>query len=147
MKKFIILLLIAFCTASAYSQKDGIFNGKDGAINGYDPVAYFKDNRPVKGKPELTYRWNDADWHFSTVENLQEFKSAPEKYAPQYGGYCAYGTSQGYKAPTEPDAFTIVGGKLYLNYNMRVKENWIKDKEALIEKADINWPKINNAKE
>lgn len=146
MKTKIILLLLFFCTVAVYSQKDGVFKGKEGAINGYDPVAYFNQNMPVKGKPELTFRWNDADWHFATAENLEAFKSAPEKFAPQYGGYCAYGTSQGYKAPTEPDAFTIVNNKLYLNYNIKVRESWMKNKEALIEKADNNWPKINGVK-
>src|SRR5512139_3751066 len=89
--------LIAFSITS-YSQKSEIYAPNGKAIKGYDPVAFFKESQPVMGLDSLTYRWKDADWYFSTSENLQNFKSMPEAYAPQYGGYCAYGTSKGHKA-------------------------------------------------
>lgn len=145
MKNLFILLFLTL-SFSGQAQKSEIYTTKSGAINGYDAVAYFKNDKPVKGNPEFTLKWKNSDWYFSNEENLKAFKAAPEKYAPQYGGYCAYGTSKGYKAPTEPDAFTIVNDKLYLNYNTEVKKTWIKDKEGYIEKADNQWLKIKDGK-
>ena len=145
MKKFFLMLLITVATI-ANAQNSDTFTGKSGAINGYDPVAYFKESKAVKGDTQFSYKWNDADWHFASSENLTEFKADPEKYAPQYGGYCAYGVSQGHKSPTQPEAFTIVNGKLYLNYNQNVMSLWRKDKEALIVKADSDWPEVMMAK-
>lgn len=141
MKKMLLLLLITASTI-AHAQKSEVFTGKSGAINGYDPVTYFTQNKAVKGDAKYTYRWKNADWHFANAENLTAFSTEPEKYAPQYGGYCAYGTSEGYKAPTEPEAFTIVDGKLYLNYNQDVMSMWRKNEKALIEKADLKWPDV-----
>jgi hypothetical protein len=76
--------------------------------------------------------------------NLDAFKLTPEKYAPQFGGYCAYGVSDDHKSPTDPDAWTIVDGKLYLNYNADVKTLWTKDQAGLIQKANELWPTIKN---
>ncbi len=133
-------LIIVFVPLLA--QQPEIFSTEDGAIRGYDPVAYFKEGKAVKGKKELGVTWGDAKWSFSTQENLEAFKSNPAKYAPQYGGYCAYGTSEGHKAPTQPDAWSIVNGKLYLNYNKDVQSDWKKNQSELIEKANRNWPKV-----
>lgn len=144
--KNIFLLLLLVLSFSSQAQKSEVYVTKSGAINGYDAVAYFKSDKPVKGDSKFVYKWKDASWYFSSQENLQAFQSNPEKYAPQYGGYCAYGTSKGYKAPTEPDAFTIVNGKLYLNYNNQVKATWLKTKEELIEKADKNWETVKTSK-
>ncbi|HEY6900870.1 MAG TPA: YHS domain-containing (seleno)protein, partial [Puia sp.] len=83
-------------------------------------------------------------WCFSSPKNLEAFKASPEKYAPQYGGYCAYGTSQGHKAPTEVDTWTVLDGKLYFNYNQKVKAMWTKDQPALIKKADETWPTLKD---
>lgn len=126
----------------AWAQSGEVFTTEEGAIRGYDPVAYFKEGMPVKGKKEFSITWNNAVWLFSSKQNLETFQSAPEKFAPQYGGYCAYGTSEGHKAPTEPDAFTIVNGKLYLNYNNDVKATWSENRQERIEKADKNWPMV-----
>ncbi len=123
-----------------------MFVTSEGAVNGYDVVAYFKDSKPVKGSQQYVYEWNEAAWHFSNENNLNDFKANPEKYAPQYGGYCAYGTADGHKAPTEPDAWTIVNDKLYLNYNKEVQSEWMKDRPDLIKKADINWPEVKGHK-
>ena len=119
-----------------------VYVKSDEAIQGYDPVAYFTKHEPVKGKHEFVYLWKGATWYFSDAQNLKVFKADPEKYAPQFGGYCAYGTSQGHKAPTSPDAWSIVDGKLYLNYNKDVREMWKKDQPELIKKANENWPKV-----
>ena len=112
------------------------------AANGYDVVAYFEASMPVKGSDEFSTNWNGATWLFSSEQNLERFKGEPERYAPQYGGYCAFGTADGHKAPTQPDAWTIVDDTLYLNYNKDVKVQWLKDSPAYIQKANQNWPQV-----
>jgi hypothetical protein len=135
---FIILVSIFSC-----QPKPGeVFSTAQGAIGGYDPVAYFKEGKPVKGKQGFVSVWKDANWYFSTESNLKDFESDPVRYAPQYGGFCAYGTADGHKAPTQPDAWTVVDDKLYLNYNIDVKSLWKKDQQKLILKADSNWSTV-----
>lgn len=139
----VISLLIAPATYSQTSevyQKDGV------AINGYDVVAFFTKQAPTKGKAAFAHQWKNANWYFESQKNLDAFKAAPENYAPQYGGYCAFGTADGHKAPTEADTWTLVDGKLYFNYNIKVKSMWSKDTPAFIEKADKNWPAIKDSK-
>lgn len=140
--KQLILVLTFFVFADVMAQKPAIFATRDGAIRGFDPVAYFTEGKAVTGTNEFTLVWNDQTWHFATAQNLALFKADPEKYAPQYGGYCAFGMSRGYKAETQPDAWTIVDGKLYLNYNTRVREEWKKNQAERITKADANWPSV-----
>ncbi|MGK7909870.1 MAG: YHS domain-containing (seleno)protein [Synechococcus sp.] len=113
------------------------------AIDGTDPVAYFTDNAPVPGSAELTYEWGGATWQFSTEENRDLFASNPEAYAPQYGGHCAWAVAQGYSAPTVPDAWSIVDGKLYLNFDSSVQNRWERDVPGNIAKADANWPEVS----
>ena len=145
MKKFTVILSIALLTSiSSFAQKSATFIQSGKAIRGYDPVAYFTEGNPVKGSDKLTYEWNNAKWYFSSEKNLELFKAAPEKYAPQYGGYCAYGLSNGYKAPTDADSWTIENGKLYLNYNLDVRKEWNKDRQQRIEKAHQNWPEVKD---
>lgn len=136
--------IVLFTSAQVKAQKEQVFTDQSKAIRGYDPVAYFKEGKPVKGNEEYNFSWNDANWLFSSKENLDSFSRNPEKYAPQYGGYCAYGLSEGHKAPTDPNAWTIIDGKLYFNYNLKVKEMWIKDTRHRIEIADKNWPELKN---
>ena len=112
------------------------------AINGYDPVAFFTDLKPVKGQSDLRYTWMDSEWHFSCKENLEQFKSNPAKYAPQYKGYCAFALSRGDLADISPDAWSIVDGKLYLNFNLDIKNAWEQDKFNYIKKADRRWAEI-----
>lgn len=142
MKKLVTILFVIFAFHPTFAQSSEVFTTDEGAIHGYDPVAYFTEGRPLKGKKEFSILWNGAQWSFSSKENLETFKSNPEKYSPQYGGYCAYGTSEGHKAPTQPDAYTIVNDKLYLNYNKEVKTEWSKNQKERIEKADKNWPTV-----
>lgn len=141
-KTRILSLLFVLATLAAVAQKPEVFSTKEGAIQGYDPVAFFKESKPVIGKKELTYLYKDATWHFSTQENLNAFTSDPERFAPQYGGYCAYGTASGHKSPTQPETWTIVDHKLYFNYNKDVQKLWNKDQRSLIEKATKNWPTV-----
>ena len=111
------------------------------AIRGTDPVAYFTESRPVAGSPEFSYTWNEATWQFSSAENRDKFAENPEQYAPQYGGFCAWAVSQGKTATTDPEAWKIVDGKLYLNYSRERQEAWEEDIPGNIEKADANWLK------
>lgn len=145
MKKVLMSFLIVVVTsASLCAQKSATFIESGKAIRGYDPVAYFTAGKPVKGNENFKFSWNHADWYFSSQQNLDLFKSNPEKYAPQYGGYCAYGLSDGHKAPTDNNAWTIVNDKLYLNYSLDVKKEWSKNQKERIEKADKNWPDIKD---
>ncbi len=144
MKNSLSLLLCLFLSQVGIAQKEAkpsIFANTNGAIKGYDPVAYHTQSKPVKGTQNIAYEWKGATWHFATEENRTLFVQNPEKYAPQYGGYCAYGWAQGYPAKTEPDAWTIVEGKLYLNYNKSVQADWEKDIPGYIKKADENYQK------
>ncbi|SEW36115.1 hypothetical protein SAMN05428988_4446 [Chitinophaga sp. YR573] len=139
---FTTLIILGFLHANA--QKSEVYTTAGKAINGYDPVAFFTASRPMKGADSLSYQWKGATWLFSNKDNMNAFKSSPEKYAPQYGGYCAYGTADGHKAPTQIDTWTIADDKLYFNYNSKVKEMWTKDQKNLIMKADANWPALKN---
>jgi YHS domain-containing protein len=112
------------------------------AIEGYDPVAYFNDDHPVEGDSDYLYEWMGATWYFASAENRDLFVADPEKYAPQYGGYCAWAVSQGYTAKIDPQAWTIVDDKLYLNYSKDVRTQWSQDVRGNISKADDNWPAI-----
>ena len=106
--------------------------------------SFYKEAKAVKGSDTFSYQWKNADWLFSTQQNLDSFKLSPEKYEPAYGGYCAYGTSRGYKAPAIADTWTIINQKLYFNYNMKVKELWDKDRNRYIDSANSKWATIKN---
>ena len=145
-----ILTLFAFAFAlapsAAFAIKAVNTNFWGVAIKGYDPVSYFTERKPVKGKGAHRLKWMGATWKFSNPENRDLFQTNPEKYAPQYGGYCAFAVSQGATADIDPRAWTIVNGKLYLNLSLSVQKIWEKDIPGYIAKADINWPKILNGK-
>ncbi len=132
-----------FLTSAARAENLEVFVNSDGvAINGYDPVAYFTAGEPVAGIEEHSAMWKRARWYFSSAENRALFVADPEKYAPQYGGYCAFAVSQGYIAPTVPEAWTIENDKLYLNFSLGVRERWRRDMANLIARGDANWPGV-----
>lgn len=138
-----LAVFAAFIVGSASASADeaiytGIFN--DHAVSGYDTVAYFTDGKPVKGEKKFRTDYMGAEWRFSSQENLDAFLADPAKYAPQYGGYCAWAMASGNKASGDPKHWKIVGGKLYLNYNADVKAEWEKDIPGFIEKADAQYP-------
>jgi YHS domain-containing protein len=110
------------------------------AIKGYDPVAYFKDGQPVKGSPEIDYVWKGAHWHFATQDNRDAFSKDPERFGPQYGGYCANGMSMNVLADIDPDSWAIVDGRLYLNHSKRAVEKFRTTTTMIISKAGANWP-------
>ena len=130
-------------TAHAAKGKGPTYIDKKGhAIKGYDTVAYFTENKPVVGKPEFQHQWKHATWFFSSQANLDLFKSAPEKYAPQYGGYCAYAIAIDRLVPIDPTQFTVLDNKLYLNYSPRIQRRWEKNRDNYLRDSEKNWPKL-----
>ncbi|HRE81168.1 MAG TPA: YHS domain-containing (seleno)protein [Opitutaceae bacterium] len=113
------------------------------AIKGYDPVAYFTEGKPMKGDSRFSYEWKGATWRFARAEHRDAFMATPEKYAPQFGGYCAWAVSQNYTANTDPEnAWRIVDGKLYLNYSRDIQTKWERDVPGNIAKGELHWPKL-----
>ncbi|MBK9163639.1 MAG: YHS domain-containing protein [Acidobacteria bacterium] len=144
--KRILILTAAIAAAAiigACSKQNtqlGFNASADGlALEGYDAVAYFVVGSAAKGDPRFKHVWNGVTWYFSSEENMKTFQAEPERYAPQYGGYCSYAVSEGYTADGDPEAWKIVDGKLYLNYNMDVKATWEKKQSERIENANKNW--------
>ena len=139
-----IAIFICFSYYSLSEAKSEIYqNGRGLAIKGYDPVAYHMIKKPVEGSSQYELKWKDATWRFASEEHRDLFKASPENYAPRYGGYCAWAVAQGYTASVDPEnAWSIVEGKLYLNYDTGIKERWEKDIPGNIEKADANWPEV-----
>ena len=120
-----------------------VFNIQDSfVLKGFDAVAYFQQGKAIPGNDNFTYKWQNVNWRFSTAENRNLFIKNPEKYAPQYGGFCAWAVSRGYTAPIDPNAWKIVAGKLYLNANLDTQKRWEKDIPGNIQKADQSWPGI-----
>lgn len=146
--KILVIMVATFMVCIAYPSiteaKSEIYKNWRGiAIKGYDPVAFHKIGKPVEGLNKYEHNWKGATWQFTNEEHLKLFIDNPEKYAPRYGGYCAWAVSQGYTASVDPkNAWSIVEGKLYLNYSAKVKETWEKDIPGNIEKADANWPGV-----
>jgi YHS domain-containing protein len=113
------------------------------AIKGYDTVSYFKDGKALKGNGSFTFTWHGMTWHFSTNKNRDLFAANPEKYAPQYDGYCAWAMTEARKAITDPEVWKIVDGKLYLQCSQSAFEKWSRDIPGNIKKADENWSKFS----
>ena len=141
---FVIALLAPAGVALALDPVFSTYLG--GAIRGYDPVAYHTEGKPVAGKRTHRVEWKGATWSFASAGNKALFEDDPEKYAPRYGGYCAWAVSQGYTAPIDPDAWSIVDGALYLNYNLEVRKQWSKDIPGNIAKGNVNWPTLLSGK-
>ena len=114
---------------------------KNVAVGGYDAVSFFKST-PLEGNSEFTTTYNGAEWHFSTEANRDLFLANPAAFAPQYGGYCAWAVAGGKLAKGSPKYWHIEDGKLYLNYNAKIKERWTADKANFITQADAQWPDI-----
>lgn len=112
------------------------------AIHGTDPVAYFTEGRSVEGSAAHEVRWNGATWRFASAENAATFEADPARYAPAYGGYCAWAAAQGYLADTDPAAWTIHEGRLYLNANRRIRRRFERDVPGFVRAADANWPDL-----
>jgi YHS domain-containing protein len=137
-----VTALIMVFSARALAKGPINTDGKGVAIKGYDPVAYFTMDKPVRGNNNFEYEWKGAKWRFSTENHMKLFIKDPDKYAPRYGGYCAYGVAVDALFDIQPEAWSIVDSKLYLNKNLDVRETWKKDIPGNIKKADMNWPGV-----
>jgi YHS domain-containing protein len=145
-----LLLTTAFATfvVAAHSnlaqaKKAMVYTGLVEGVGagGYDVVSY-TTGKPQMGNATFAAEHEGAKWYFVSPENMKAFQAAPAKYAPAYGGYCAYAVSQGYTAKGDPEQWSIVGGRLYLNYNASVQSTWKEDTAGYITKGDANWPKV-----
>jgi YHS domain-containing protein len=137
------LALVPFGAQPARAAEPPVFVDGDGlAIRGYDPVAYFEEARPVRGRDEWNFRWRGAVWRFASEEHRDAFRAAPERFAPEYGGFCAYAMSLGKRAAIDPEAWDVVDGRLYLNYSPGVRRDWLKKRDERIERADRNWARM-----
>ena len=112
------------------------------AIDGYDTVAYHTQKQAVKGSKAHSYKWQGANWYFSSAGNLELFRKNPTKYAPQYGGYCAWAAARNKLADTDPEKWDIYHGKLYLNYNDKTRTEWLMDRAGMVRRGDANYPKL-----
>ncbi|NBP71565.1 MAG: YHS domain-containing protein [Cytophagia bacterium] len=138
------LLMLSSSIMMAQTLKGKVFTTSNGAIDGYDVVAYFTEAKPLKGNQQYSHQWEGATWYFTSAKHRDLFKADPKKYAPAFGGFCAYGVSQGYKVKVEADAWDIVDGILYLNYNTEVQKSWKTDKAGYIAKAKSSWTNIKD---
>jgi len=123
---------------------DPVFQDDGAAFRGYDPIAYFTEDGPVKGSPENSFSYQGAIRQFASAENRDTFAADPEKYTPDYGGYCAWAVSQGHIAPFDPGAWSIRDGRLYLNYSKTLRAQWALDKDGNIAAAARNWPGLRD---
>lgn len=143
----VVAAALAFAACGRTETPLGLNADADGrALRGFDAVAYFAAEGAVKGDAKYEYAWNGAKWLFSSEENMKKFQADPAAYAPQFGGYCSYAVSEGYTADGDPEAWKIVDGKLYLNYNKQVKEKWEQNQTERIQKGSSNWQEFKKKK-
>jgi len=147
--KYNILTTIVLTTALIFSvpalAADKIYTNWLGkAISGYDPVAYHTMAKPVEGVSDFATEWKGAKWYFVSAENRIRFITKPETFAPQYGGYCAYGVAKGSAVAIDPEVWKIVEGKLYLNNSKSIQKVWMNNQAENIAAADKNWPNVLN---
>jgi len=141
-----IAFAVGLWLASPALALDPVYTNWRGlALSGYDPVSYFTDGKPVAGSAEFSLEWMDSTWRFASAAHRDAFRADPARYAPQYGGYCAWAVSQGDTASSDPSAWRIVGGKLYLNYSRDIQTRWEADVPGNIRKGDANWPRLRGA--
>lgn len=146
MKPLIIAFfsIIFLLSSSPLLADEPIYTGffSDKAVSGYDVVAYFTQNKAVKGREDFSVDYKGAKWLFSSQKNLDLFIKNPSQYEPQYGGYCAYAVAKEGLASSDPKAWAIYDGKLYLNYDQDIQKEWEQDKQRFVKDADNNYPKL-----
>lgn len=135
---------LSLSTIPAHADEAPVYTGllSDVAVDGYDPVAYFTDGRPVRGTTAFRINHQGFEYRFASAEHLAAFRANPARYTPQYGGYCAWAVSQGYTAAGNPNNWRIVNGRLYLNYNDEIQTRWERDITGNITRANGNWPDV-----
>jgi YHS domain-containing protein len=143
MKSILATAFLALALVSTASSKTLLNVDRSGVgIKGYDPVAYFTENKAMKGDAQFQSQAGGVTYYFASAENKSAFDANPAKYEPQFGGFCAWAVSQGYTAPIDPNAFQIVHGRLLLQYSLKVRQDFGADTEGNLKKADANWPSI-----
>jgi YHS domain-containing protein len=144
MRKFISFLTVVFLATPLLADTKALLNlDKNGlALQGFDPVAFFTQNKPVKGKPEFKSTYNSANYYFASGENKALFDKEPAKFEPAYGGFCAYGVSRNKLVEIDPAASQIVDGRLLLQYSKGVRTDFNKDTQGNLAKANANWPRL-----
>lgn len=145
LKTMLVLLAVAVCQSAFAADPDIYSHTKHGAIRGADVVAYWSlepGAKAVRGDRNISHEYMGATWYFSTTENRDLFAANPEKYLPEYGGYCAFAVSHGFTKSIDPDFWHIVDGRLYLNFNFFADRKWRRDRDAAIIRADNNWPNV-----
>jgi hypothetical protein len=133
---------LAVAPAAADAAEPEIHVTRGLALAGYDPVAYFTEGSAMRGDAQFETSWRGARWRFASAGNRDLFLAAPERYAPQYGGHCAWAVAQGYVAPGDPQQWRIVDGRLFVNYDASVQRRWLRDIPGFIAAADRNWPGV-----
>lgn len=140
MNKIVILAALLFLSLSAFASNKSVYmNDKGVAIDGYDTVSYFVNKKAEQGKKEYSYCWHCALWYFANQQDLDKFKKDPQKYVPQYGGWCAFGIASGYFIKVDPSVWSIFKGKLYLNVTNKIRIRWLNKSEQYIAQANAQW--------
>lgn len=139
-KSLFLLLVFGLLTTFAFAKELSNLDSSGIALQGYDPVAFFTDHKPVKGNAQFQSAYHGAKYYFASADHKATFDKEPAKYEPQFGGYCAYGASRGHKAPIKIEAWQIVNGRLLMQYDLDVKDDFNKDQQGNLKKADQNWP-------
>lgn len=140
-----LAIAAAFALSSGSSPRAAVNVDTDNvAIHGYDTVAYFTEGRAAKGKSEFGHEWQDAQWHFANATHRDLFIANPERYAPRYGGYCTLGLALGEYSDVDPEQWTIIDGKLYLNKNAAIRDQFRKGPEHYLFLSEANWQKYQN---
>ncbi len=132
----------ALIASAAFAQSQSV-DGKGVALKGFDPVSYFADAKPSQGMEKFMAKHEGATYLFASEKNRDAFVASPAKFAPQYGGFCAYGAAKGGKFEIDPMAYSVVDGKLYLNKNKDVQKLWTADVPGFISQADRNWAQLS----
>jgi YHS domain-containing protein len=146
MKTFLIAAALAALAVSVHAGEVVNIDKNGFALQGYDPVAYFTDGKPVKGSPEFTATYKGARYQFASTEHRNMFNQSPAKYEPQFGGFCGYAASINKLAPIEVDKFQVLHDRLILQHNKKAWDLWHKDVEGNLKKADANWPTLSQQK-
>lgn len=135
----VLMILLALSTVALAKELNNL-DASGVALQGYDPVAFFTDNRPVRGDQQFHTQYHGATYYFASAEHKATFEKEPAKYEPQFGGFCAYGTSRGKTVPIKIEAWQIVNGRLLMQYDLDVKDKFNSDPQGNLNKADKNWP-------